>query len=143
MITGVIEDGVVLWMRMTPKGYLNAWSPVGGTSLRGLGGVPCWRRWVTGSGLWCFKSPCQTHFSLSPCLCLFLLPFFPPSLSLLLSLPLPLPHSLPPARWIKCKLSATATPPCLLAYLSPFSQPWRSWDHPLKLSASSQLNAFF
>lgn len=28
--------------------YLNTWSPFGGTAWEGLGGVACWRRFVTG-----------------------------------------------------------------------------------------------
>jgi hypothetical protein len=50
----------VIWMRIVPPRliYLNAWSLGSGTTWEGLGGVvlewvwPCWRKCVTGGGLW-------------------------------------------------------------------------------------------
>lgn len=55
-----------IWMRNVPHGlkYFRTWRPVAGTVLGSLGGMqPCWRKYVTVSGLWEFKAILHHQFT--------------------------------------------------------------------------------
>lgn len=93
--------------------HLNVWFLISKLFKKGSELWSCWRRHITWVWLWGFKSPFQTH-SLS-------LPFTCRS---------------------GYKISATVPVPCLPAcWYAPMA--WWLCTNPLKLEASSKLNAFF